>query len=655
MQFNHKIALIKNSIHSFFHKSESKFWTISLLFFLIAHVLFKFVTLNTLEVQGDEAFSVFFAQKSVHDLLSILNQEANPPLYYLFLHFWIKLFGIGLFSVKSLNILFSIGTAFFLFITSKKVGNIWFTIFVSSCFLFSDLQFDFSHEIRAFELMLLLTIASYYFFISYIQSSKSIWLFGLILINAALPFTQYNSILVPFVQFICSFFYLKSNKKIVFNIWLSYIISAIIFLPQLFIFFNVVPSEDFWLGLTSWGHFIYTFQRVIGYDVLFLWILIPYFISILILPFGLKYNWFTNTFSWKIYMYFWLLFILPLLINFAIAQYIPSFQIRYVLFTSLGMYLGSGYLFFHLKNLAIPVTIYFISISVLFSINFLPVKRDGEAWKETAELVKNLKGKKDAVVISASYKTNDFLYYYDLKAFGDYKNNTSYLKKNSIFPIKSVDYIYHLGNIKRFNRVILILSHNQVEDPNGLVIKALDKKLHLCSEIGNPFGAGIRIYNVGKKPCISLKEISREKESSYFPWFWEKVNIIEQITSKKVIGFDLNLSKMNHHFILDNKIEFSPAKEDLVKNISFVDSEIEFKSKSIPSAVVVVSIEKDGISYKRNEYLLSDFYTKKKFSFSVRTNVYGSYPEGAKVKTYIWNHVGPPIEIKKMNVKFFYK
>jgi uncharacterized membrane protein len=85
------------------------------LILIAAHSLVKFGTVNQLELQGDEAFSVFYSQQSINELLQTLNNEANPPLYYLLLHFWIQIFGIGIVAVKSLNIIISIGTAILLF------------------------------------------------------------------------------------------------------------------------------------------------------------------------------------------------------------------------------------------------------------------------------------------------------------------------------------------------------------------------------------------------------------------------------------------------------------------------------------------------------------------------------------------------------------
>ena len=109
----------KLKLNSFFTEKQS--YQILFLVIVGLHLIVKFGTLNQLELQGDEAFSVFYSQQSINELLQTLNKEANPPFYYLLLHFWIQFFGIGLVAVKSLNIIISIGTAIMLFKLTKKL------------------------------------------------------------------------------------------------------------------------------------------------------------------------------------------------------------------------------------------------------------------------------------------------------------------------------------------------------------------------------------------------------------------------------------------------------------------------------------------------------------------------------------------------------
>ncbi len=624
------------------------------LILIAAHSLVKFGTVNQLELQGDEAFSVFYSQQSINELLQTLNNEANPPLYYLLLHFWIQLFGIGLVAVKSLNIIISIGTAILLFKLTKKIGNFWFVVFVSVCFLCSNLHFDFSHEIRAFQLVLFLTAASFYSFIQFLDTRERKWLFALIIINVALPYTHYNAVLVPIVQFLGCLFYWKVDRKMVLFLFLGYCLSAILFLPQLLIFKSVVPDENFWLGLSTFDDFNYILLKVIGNDQAYYPLIIPYFLSPLLLIIGLRYSWFDKRFSWRVFLLFWGLFILPLLINFYLAQYIPSFQVRYVLFASFGLYLSIGYLFLHLDKGKWLFRSYFLLLMLHFFYQFDPGKRDGEGWKETADMVHSFQKRKVAVIVNASYKARDLMYYYDNDAFHHYKTLEKAYKSHDIFPVNSVSELTNLGDFKQYEKIILLLSHNQVQDPDGLIITELDKKYTLCYEIGDPIRAKIRVYNTGNTPCTSFKVLKKSKEKSDACWFWEVSNSIEQLSGTKVTNYSLNFSKCAS-FNLDKEIAFSPNREELVKNCSIVDCEIEFASKEVTNSILVVSVERNGQAYKRAEYQLADATKKGENSISIKSSVMGSYPEGAVVKVYVWNPGGATLEIKRMSIQFWKK
>src|SRR3989338_9035100 len=56
----------------------------------------------------DEAFSVHFAAMDIPQLLHYLRFENNPPLYFIFLHFWMKLAGNSELATRALSMIFGI-------------------------------------------------------------------------------------------------------------------------------------------------------------------------------------------------------------------------------------------------------------------------------------------------------------------------------------------------------------------------------------------------------------------------------------------------------------------------------------------------------------------------------------------------------------------
>jgi mannosyltransferase len=69
---------------------------------LVLNFILKLLFLGRNDIALDEPFTVFWAQVEFPALFEMLKTENNPPLFFLLLHFWIKIFGISAFSVRFL-------------------------------------------------------------------------------------------------------------------------------------------------------------------------------------------------------------------------------------------------------------------------------------------------------------------------------------------------------------------------------------------------------------------------------------------------------------------------------------------------------------------------------------------------------------------------
>jgi uncharacterized membrane protein len=106
----------------------------------------------------DEAESFRFASGSLE--VALAAEKTNPPLYYVLLHFWIKVFGSSEAALRSLSVIPGVlsilltaflGTRLF----DRRVGAI------AACFLaISTFHIGFSQEARCFALLLSLLLAS---------------------------------------------------------------------------------------------------------------------------------------------------------------------------------------------------------------------------------------------------------------------------------------------------------------------------------------------------------------------------------------------------------------------------------------------------------------------------------------------------------------
>ncbi|HEX7096502.1 MAG TPA: glycosyltransferase family 39 protein, partial [Acidimicrobiales bacterium] len=75
------------------------------------------------ELWLDEAQSVAIARLPIEDLFDALREDGAPPLYYLVLHGWIRLFGEGTFAVRSLSGVFAVAAVPTMWFLARRIGG----------------------------------------------------------------------------------------------------------------------------------------------------------------------------------------------------------------------------------------------------------------------------------------------------------------------------------------------------------------------------------------------------------------------------------------------------------------------------------------------------------------------------------------------------
>ncbi|MGH2459836.1 MAG: glycosyltransferase family 39 protein, partial [Chloroflexota bacterium] len=170
----------------------------------------------------DEALSVTFAGASLPQLLTNLAaQDIHPPLYYVLLHFWMRLAGRGEFSVRFLSLLLGLPSvpatyalAHALFDTGepaigpegnrleRRVGDRASAIGLIGAFLvaFSPFLVYYSQEARMYSALVTFSVLSSYALWKYLARLDPRWLGGYVAFTAALLYTQYFGGLVVLAQ-----------------------------------------------------------------------------------------------------------------------------------------------------------------------------------------------------------------------------------------------------------------------------------------------------------------------------------------------------------------------------------------------------------------------------------------------------------------------
>ena len=111
----------------------------------------------------DEGVSIARAGSPVSRIVSGRDPDPSPPLYYLLLHFWIKVFGDSELSIRIPSVIFGVLAVFAIY----RAGGVFFdrrTGLTAALFLaLAAFPVYFSREARMYPLLLLLSLVSYYF------------------------------------------------------------------------------------------------------------------------------------------------------------------------------------------------------------------------------------------------------------------------------------------------------------------------------------------------------------------------------------------------------------------------------------------------------------------------------------------------------------
>ena len=624
------------------------------------NLLLKLLVLGDMSIWGDEAFSIFFSQQDLTGLNQRLATELNPPLYFYLLHFWIQLFSIDVLPVKLLSVLFSCGCIFYIYKAGEWIGGIRTGLLASLFYLFSNMHFDFSHEVRAYSLVCFEVTASFYYFLKYSRDKKRSDLVLMTVWNALIAYSHYIALSVPLVQFLL----LVSSSKWteIRPVLLSYLALVLVFLPQMMSMFNMTPGQDFWLKIPNWSDLCFVLYKLPGNDGFFWFLFLPFLLGIIPALFPrarrflfsdeFKPRFFLTTFAW---------FFLPVLITYGLAQFTPVFRLRYVLFSSIGLYLGLSYLLTQLRAPGSQVFLLLLVYFLFFFISYDADNRDTEKWKETAGLLKRYSGGNCLTLVSANYKMRDLAYYFDRPAFSDYKHFGDRLAGEHVLPFNGMDQLHSL-DLEKYDKVILVLSHQNVVDPENELLQFFEEGDYVeCENYNSDQQAGLMVFVKKGQRCENLALLSAKLDEDQCVQA-RTSTYLDRLSQLKVFArvykfiqgmpchADVNPISEGGSYRINALHPFSPTLEIPAEDVKKVKVYFSLRARAGNRAEVVFSVEKgrDIIQYQHvplkdsNEGLL-------KYQFIPPL----SGMEGAVVKLYLWNPGEDDLDITYLEYRWW--
>lgn len=437
----------------------------------------------------DEPFTVFYSQMSFDQIGQMLRTENNPPLFFVIMHFWINVFGISEFSVRFLPALYSALTVIFIYLIgkdnfSKRVG-----LTSSFIFIFSESHFEYSHDCRAYTLLVFLSTVSIYYLLKLLSENgkRTDWLwFGVC--NSFLAYAHFIGWLVLFIEvvFILSEFKKAPIKKFV----ISYAVTLITLAPYLPIFLKRVTEStknETWVQkpyLSDLYSKLWDFSNKPLVTIVFIIILLSGFI------FLIRQKNKTNM-QLKALL-FW--FLIPYIGLFIVSNKLPLYIERYLLIISIPYYiLIAAFVDLFISNhKKLRAFFLFLPLLMLFTTNLNPSRRRPN--KQIVELLMSLKTKSNALLINPDWYEPTFLYYYNTDVFRDYGNSRKYLNENNIYPIDTYEKLGSLPLFTECNRIIYFQSNPSIADPQNVILNYLKSNFNYVSTI-NAYKCRISVFN----------------------------------------------------------------------------------------------------------------------------------------------------------------
>ncbi len=366
----------------------------------------------------DEGSSIKFAKLSPTEIIKS-NQDAHPPLYYLILHFWMKIFGDSEFSVRFPSVIFGVITVYVVYKFCLEFWGGKVALFSSLLVGISTFQVFYSQEARMYSLLCLLSTLSFLYFAKILKEQKLKFYVFYLLINVLLLYTHLYSFFILFAQVV---YIILIERKRFKEFSIAILLAFLFYVPRLFHLLkrmgNLLISGEFWLPkpdlmdilktLAQFAGATYPMPRDESGAIILKKFVVEYSTAgiLLLIMIGLflisifKFKNFSSE-RRKFYIVFLLWFISPIFVPYVLSQFAtPFYFARYAIASSVAFYILVSIGF---ENLEAKFGKYLLDSVVFLSIVNLAlyyVKINKEQWRDAVKFVEERANGYDLIIAS---------------------------------------------------------------------------------------------------------------------------------------------------------------------------------------------------------------------------------------------------------------
>ncbi len=302
-----------------------------LLGLLALNALLKSAWLGVNELSGDEPFTVFWATRPLGEFREMLRTENNPPLYFLLIKVWTWCVPLEGSWLRVPSTIFSVITVWPLFLLARRVGGR--AVATATCLLFTlnNHQYAYAHEVRAYSLLLLLSVMSAWLVVRGPRGSAVTSTLLLATVFGSMVWTHFFGWLVIGLLGVCVLAIpeLREDRR---RVLLAAVIAVVAFLPYGFIFFQRAGesmAQGTWVKAHGPEEIWHMVRRWSNQPVVTLLLLLP--LAFVLVRDRLR------SYALRFALLWWLV---PLIGLWLVQWWVPAYVDRYLLFASPGFYLA---------------------------------------------------------------------------------------------------------------------------------------------------------------------------------------------------------------------------------------------------------------------------------------------------------------------------
>jgi len=187
-----------------------------LLLILVTGAILRLKGITFQSLWFDELMSVTWSapKLSFAKIISIYQGDPHPPLFPLLLHYWMIIFGYTEWAARLLTALIGCGSIYSIYLLGKECFNKQTGLAASAVIALNYFNLYYSHEVRSYILLFLLTALSYTFFLKLLreQTKKHMTVYSIV--TALMLYTHYFGLVTLLAQAIFLFFLLVFDKGV---------------------------------------------------------------------------------------------------------------------------------------------------------------------------------------------------------------------------------------------------------------------------------------------------------------------------------------------------------------------------------------------------------------------------------------------------------